>query len=141
MEHSPSNSHEPYIDTIKSKPTQLQYQWQNLVPTLALPNNWNEKQQKIPLSHYDTSMPFWTSKPKSACPSQQKTTTAVITGPMSSDKIRKPEESSLNSKNYVMMWAESKYEKPNQPHAHYKYHPVHGCLLDVSSDDEDDNEE
>ncbi|KAL4582480.1 hypothetical protein LXL04_007030 [Taraxacum kok-saghyz] len=27
MERSPSNSREPYTDTIKSKPTQLQYQW------------------------------------------------------------------------------------------------------------------
>ncbi|KAL4583033.1 hypothetical protein LXL04_007597 [Taraxacum kok-saghyz] len=141
MERSSSNSRDHYIDTIKSKPTQLQYQWQNLVPTPALPNNWNEPQQKKPLLHYDTSMPFWTSKPKSACPSQQKTTTGVITGPTSSDKIRKPEDSSLNLKNYVMMWAESKYDRPNQPQVHYKYHPVHSYLLDVSSDDEDDNEE
>ena len=40
-----------------------------------------------------------------------------------------------------MMWAESKYDRPNQPEAHYKYHLVHGYLLDVSSDDEDNNEE
>ncbi|KAL4561407.1 hypothetical protein LXL04_033573 [Taraxacum kok-saghyz] len=39
------------------------------------------------------------------------------------------------------MWAESKYDRPNQPQAHYKYHPIHGYLLDDSSDDEDDNEE
>ncbi|KAL4561138.1 hypothetical protein LXL04_033300 [Taraxacum kok-saghyz] len=140
MTHSLSSNQEPCIDTIKSKSTQLQYHWQNQVPTPASPNNWNEQQQLKPLQHYDTSMPFWTSKPKYAFQSQQDTTTGVISGPKSKYKIRKPEESFLNSKNYVMMWAESKYDRPNQPQAHYKYHPVHGYLLDVSSDDGDNNE-
>ncbi|KAL4591913.1 hypothetical protein LXL04_004888 [Taraxacum kok-saghyz] len=35
--------------------------------------------------------------------------------------------------------AESKYDRPNQPQAHYKYHPVHGYLLDDSSDDDNNN--
>ncbi|KAL4575551.1 hypothetical protein LXL04_022398 [Taraxacum kok-saghyz] len=141
MARSPSSNQEPCIDTIKSKPTQLQYPGLNQVLMPALPNNWNEQQQTKPSLPYDTSTPFWTSKPTYACPSQQKTTTGEITGPKLSDKIRKPEESSLNSKYYVMMWTESIYDRSNQPDVHYKYHPVHGYLLDVSSDDEDDNEE
>ena len=40
-----------------------------------------------------------------------------------------------------MMWAESKYDKPINQQAHFTYHPVHGYLLDDSSDDKDDNEE
>ncbi|KAL4562052.1 hypothetical protein LXL04_034242 [Taraxacum kok-saghyz] len=141
MARTPSSNQEPYIDTIKSKPTQLQYPGLNQVPMPASPNNWNEQQQMNLLHHYDTSMPFWTSKPKYAFPSQPKTTTRVITGPKSKDKIRKPEDSFLTSKNYVMMWSESQYDKPNQSQAHYKYHPVHGYCLDVSSDDEDNNED
>ncbi|KAL4563738.1 hypothetical protein LXL04_027783 [Taraxacum kok-saghyz] len=62
MARTPSSNQEPYIDTIKSKPTQLQYPGLNQVPMPASPNNWNEQQQMKPLHHYDTSMPFWTSK-------------------------------------------------------------------------------
>ncbi|KAL4588716.1 hypothetical protein LXL04_001611 [Taraxacum kok-saghyz] len=128
----PSSNQEPCIDTIKSKPPQLQYHWQNQVPMQVAQQleRTAATEAVAALRHLHAILDF-----------KAQTTTGEITGPKSKDKIRKPDESFLNSKNYVMMWAESKYDRPNQSQAHYKYRPVHGYFLDVSSDNEDNNEE
>ncbi|KAD5803578.1 hypothetical protein E3N88_14938 [Mikania micrantha] len=110
MEHLNSPNQEHYIETIKSRPTELQSPLMNLEYTVTLQDKLNDKPLAKSLKLCEVSKQFWTPKPKSVLQSPAKITTGETIGRKSVSKINRPEACLLNLRPYATSWAESRYK-------------------------------